>query len=273
MQAATRERLAVHAAPPALRPWAVCVLLRHADAGDVLRARVQATTFACLNVVTAGEVRCDGTLQPPRFLAGPASRPRETSASAPLASASLVLAPGLLEPWLGLRPDGLVDALVDVDALQHPGLHALCAALASACGDADALATAWRLLEDAVPSLRPPELALPLLREHGVAGAAAAVGCSERQYRRRFQRQQGLGPAAWLRVRRWEEALQGLLAPEARPALARLAAGHGYADQAHLTRDTQDFVHASPARLRHAHDWSLAPARVRILQDGEGDAA
>lgn len=274
MNPSDREQLALHAAPPPLRPRAGLLLVRRVAATETpLAARVQANTFACLNVVAQGEVTCDGRVQPARFLAGPAARPRETAVHGALLSASLVLAPWVLEPWLGLRPDDVVDALADVDGFHHPGLDALCAALARACEVPDAVAAGWELLELSMPALSPPELAWTALRAEGVAAAAAALGCSERQYRRRFQRHLGLGPATWLRVRRWEETLQGLLAPHAPASLADLAAGHGYADQSHLARDTQDFVHASPARLRGAADWPLAPARVRILQDGEPDAA
>jgi AraC-like DNA-binding protein len=271
-----REQLALHAAPPPLRPWAPCVLLRRVAAAEPpqpLAARVHANTFACLNVVAQGEVHCDGRAQPARFLAGPAARPRDTRVTGALASASLVLAPWVLEPWLGLRPDSMVDALVDVDGVRAARLDPLCAALARACREPAALEAVWSLLGDGIAACPAPELALHVLRAEGVAAAAAALGCSERQYRRRFQRHLGLGPAAWQRVRRWEETLQELLAPGAPSPLADLAAGHGYADQSHLARDTQDFVRASPGALRTAGDWPLAAARVRILQDTPPGAA
>ena len=57
--------------------------------------------------------------------------------------------------------------------------------------------------------------------------------------------------------------------------IARLAADHGYADQAHLARETRSIVTSTPARLRGAlrsgeGHWSLRPARVRIVQDAKG---
>lgn len=270
MAPAERETLVLHPAPPGLRHAVACLVLRHVGpAAQPLAARVHANTFACLNVVAQGHVSCEGAPLPARFLCGPLRSPRDTSVPGPLASASLVLAPWVLEPWLDLRPGALADQFAGVDGLQRPALQPLCDALAQACEHPTGLERTWSLLQPALARLAPPDLALSVLRSDGVTAAAAALGCSERQYRRRFQRRIGLGPAAWLRVRRWEEALQGLLAPEPPAGLAALAADHGYADQAHLARDTRDFVQATPATVRAAADWPLAPARVRILQDGE----
>ena len=238
---------------------------------DAMLGRLTAGHYTLLHIVAHGAVRCGGVLQPARFLAGPLSAPRETATEGPLASASLVLQPWVLEPWFGLRPDRIADALVQADAL-HAG--PVCEALLAVASDDAGLPALWstlgRLASEAPVTV--PGLALPVLWARGVVAAAAAVGCSERQYRRRFLRALGLGPAAWLRVRRWEATVQGLLAPDAAP-LAVLAADHGYADQAHLARETQSFVRTTPSRLRAAADWPLAPARVRILQDdGDGTA-
>lgn len=276
MSVPPREQVAIHPAPAALQSWALCVIVRHVRPGPApLVARIHANTFACLNVVARGAVRCEGIPQSGRFLAGPLSRPRDTSTEGELASASLVLQPWTLEPWFGLRPEDLADALVPVPARPGTPAAALAGALLAACGEPAAMATVWAALERAAAAAPTPlpVLALAVLRAHGVAAAALACGCSERQYRRRFRRALGLAPAAWLRVRRWEATVQGLLAPGTAVPLAALAADHGYADQAHLARDTQSFVRTSPTRLRAAADWPLAPARVRILQDGEPGGA
>lgn len=276
MDVAPREQVEIHPAPAAARAWALCAILRtvRGDAAP-LAARVHANTFACLNVVARGAVRCEEVPQPQRFLVGPLSRPLATSTEGELRSASLVLQPWVLEPWFGLRPDALADALVPVPAAPGAPADALCAALRAACDHACAMDAVWTALLHLAATAPPdlPALALDVLRADGVAAAARSIGVSERQYRRRFRRAQGLAPAGWLRVRRWEATVQGLLAPGSALPLAALAADHGYADQAHLARETQSFVRTSPTRLRGAADWSLAPARVRILQDGEPGAA
>lgn len=274
MDAGEREQVEIHAPPAALRGPVACVILRRVRPGpEPLAARVHANTFACLNAIASGEIRCDGVPQPACFLVGPLPHPRDTSAEGEVRSASLVLQAWALEPWFGLRADGLAGTLHDAAALRDPHVEGVRAALLRACsGDLAALWAAVAALDARRPAAA-PELALEVLRQGGVAAAARAVGCSERQYRRRFQRHLGLGPAAWLRVRRWEGALQDLLAPGAQHSIAELAAGHDYADQAHLARETRCFVHDSPARLRGSADWALLPARVRILQDGEDGGA
>lgn len=270
MDAGQREQVEIHAPPAALRGPVACVIVRRVRPGpQPLAARVHANTFACLNVIAGGALRCDGAPQPACFLVGPFPHPRDTSAEGGLLSASLVLQPWALEPWFGLRADALAGALHDATAMRDPHVERVRAALLRACsGDLAALWDALAALDAERPAAA-PGLATEVLRQGGVAAAAQAVGCSERQYRRRFQRHLGLGPAAWLRVRRWEGALQDLLAPGTAPSIAQLAAGHDYADQAHLARETRSFVHDSPARLRRSADWALLPARVRILQDGE----
>lgn len=279
MRAPGAEQVEVHPAPPRLRAWAPCLILRRVAGMEPAVATVHANTFACLNVVARGRIEVDGQWQAARFLAGPLSRPRKTLGHGALSSASLVLQPWVIEPWLGLRIDHLAGRLVDAAAAPRTLDGRLCDALATACDDPPAIHAVWDALEAvalATPA-PPPELAVDVLAASGVEAAAAASGCSGRQYRRRFRRAFGLAPAAWIRVRRWEASLQALLDPAPGEALAGLAAQFGYADQAHLARDTRAFVQGTPGRLRGAAAgeglaWSLAPARVRILQDGAGGA-
>ena len=102
--------------------------------------------------------------------------------------------------------------------------------------------------------------------------AALRLGCSERHYRRQFARHMGLGPAAWLRIRRWEDAVQDLADGASALPLAELSAHAGYADQAHMSRDVRAFARQSPAQLqrllgRGKGQWALQAARVRLVQD------
>lgn len=57
-------------------------------------------------------------------------------------------------------------------------------------------------------------------------------------------------------------------------SIAQLSHRHGFADQAHLARDTRALVDETPAGLRRLLQgerapWSLRPALVRFVQDGE----
>lgn len=276
-----RERVQVHPAAAAARPWALCAIHREVAAGgEAVASQVHANTWGCVNVVVRGQVRCGDGVLPARFLTGPFSAPFATRAEGPLASLSIVLAPWLLQPLFGLPVAAMVDRLVDADVAGSPVLQALCALAARACDDGD-LAPLWSFLADraAQAGAVEPELALDVLRGEGVEAAARACGWSARHYRRRFAAAMGLAPAAWIRIARWEASLLSLAqeSPATAP-LAAVSALRGYADQAHLARDTRTFTGTTPAQLRRAlhagaGHWSLRPALVRSVQDArEGGA-
>ena len=95
-----------------------------------------------------------------------------------------------------------------------------------------------------------------------VAELGAALGVSERQLRRRFLDAVGYGPKTLGRVLRFQRFLQ--LSGE-RADLARLALDAGYADQAHLTRETRRLSGRTPAELV-ASGAGPAGERVRSVQ-------
>ncbi len=76
---------------------------------------------------------------------------------------------------------------------------------------------------------------------------------SERQLRRRFLRDVGVGPAAFARVVRLHRLLG--LAPRspAGTTLARLAVDAGYSDESHLARDTRELAGVTPTVLLREH--------------------
>jgi AraC-like DNA-binding protein len=87
----------------------------------------------------------------------------------------------------------------------------------------------------------------------GMAGPGArvdalgvALGVSERQLRRRFAEAVGYGPKTLARILRFQRFLE--LVPTG-DDLARLALSAGYADQAHLTRETRRLAGRTPLEL------------------------
>lgn len=112
---------------------------------------------------------------------------------------------------------------------------------------------AWRMLRGGTAS---------------TADVAREVGWSSRYLSRRFNVEIGLTPKAAARVARFDRARR-LLQDGAATSLAALAAGCGYYDQAHLTREFSGFAGCPPAR------W-LAEERLppfRNVQDGDGPAS
>jgi AraC-like DNA-binding protein len=113
----------------------------------------------------------------------------------------------------------------------------------------------------------------PLTRLAAVAMAAPGarvdalgreLGLSERQLRRRFADAVGYGPKTLARVLRFQRFLA-----LARPGddLARLALSAGYADQAHLTRETRRLAGRTPRELLLARATPAGERLDRFVQD------
>ena len=83
------------------------------------------------------------------------------------------------------------------------------------------------------------------------AGAlAGALRVTPRTLRRRFARDVGISPKRWLKLHRLDAVLRDpALADHGRP-LADVAYAHGYADQAHFSREVAGFTGATPGALR-----------------------
>lgn len=104
------------------------------------------------------------------------------------------------------------------------------------------------------------ERAWALLRASGgrmrVEALAHALGCTRRHLAKRFAEDVGVSPKVAARLIRFEAARARLgSAP-----LARLAAEHGFADQAHLTREFRALAGAPPTALPFVQDEGAAPA-------------
>lgn len=122
--------------------------------------------------------------------------------------------------------------------------------------------------------LRQPELGLerPLWREnwHRASGLADGLGISSRSLRRRFGQDIGMAPKRWLRLQRLDSVLRDLASPDGTVSLADLADAHGFADQAHLTRELTRMTGATPNRLKRREDGTpphLLANPGRFVQD------
>lgn len=172
-----------------------------------------------------------------------------------LAIAGIRLRPGVAGAVFGLPASELVDVQVPLDDL----IGSRGSELAERLGRADGHDAEYLLLEGTVAAAivdrSPDPLVLAATRRLGFPGSrvdelAEALGISERQLRRRFHQAVGYGPKTLdriLRFRRLVAQAQGVSDGEV--DLARLAADLGYADQAHMTRDSVRLTGMPPAQL------------------------
>jgi methylphosphotriester-DNA--protein-cysteine methyltransferase len=73
---------------------------------------------------------------------------------------------------------------------------------------------------------------------------------SDRQLRRRFKTQVGLGIKRYARITRFRRLLDSIRRCKCRfGATPELACQHGFSDQAHLIREVRDFAGLTPAEL------------------------
>ena len=107
-----------------------------------------------------------------------------------------------------------------------------------------------RQLVQAAAGRRPDPIVLaaaPRVADGQVAALAREFAISERQLRRRFHAAVGYGPGTLARILRFGRFLS--LLDGGRDDLAGLAFEAGYADQAHLSRETRRLAGLSPAGL------------------------
>ncbi|MDN5919429.1 MAG: AraC family transcriptional regulator [Pseudonocardia sp.] len=90
-----------------------------------------------------------------------------------------------------------------------------------------------------------------------VADLAQGYGWSRTRFWSRFKTQVGVSPKRAVRIVRFDRALRLISADV---DLAAVAAGCGYADQSHLSRDFLDLAAATPGELRQDPSWTDEPA-------------
>jgi AraC-like DNA-binding protein len=185
------------------------------------------------------------------FVAGPDTKPAPTDLQPGTILVGARFWPGAGGPTLGWCLADLRDLRVDAADVM-PGRRA--SRLAADLTPDAALDTMTVLTAELVSAAAPDKLvltaaALLASRATGLSGLGTALGVSERQLRRRFDVAVGYGPKTLQRILRFRRVLDQLAATSPAPDLADLAIRAGYADQAHLTRETTRLAGRPPAAL------------------------
>jgi AraC-like DNA-binding protein len=170
------------------------------------------------------------------FVAGPDTGPAPADLPPGTILVGARFRPGAGGPALGWSLADLRDERIDLADLM-PALSVVTALSAQLVADAPPdklVTTATRLLSS---------------QRSSVTELGAALAVSERQLRRRFDLAVGYGPKTMQRILRFRRALGQLAAAPRSADLADLAVRVGYADQAHLTRETTRLAGLPPAAL------------------------
>lgn len=168
----------------------------------------------------------------------------------------LQMSPLAARPLVGLPAGELASVNVAAEDVLGPLARQVCERVQAAVGWPARFAVLDRLLGNALNADRtaPAEVTQAwsmLLRSGGTAPVfevARHVGWSERHLSARFAREIGLRPKTAARVIRFHRARRALQrnVGSGRPDIAGVAAECGYFDQAHLSRDWQQFTGLAP---------------------------
>jgi AraC-like DNA-binding protein len=228
-----------YAPPPGLEAHVACVWLSHDGEVSVL-------PDACADIVLEG-----GRL----VVAGPATTAKLAPATPGLPRCGVRFRTGSAGAVLGVGADALRDLGPDLTELWGAAARRLQDEVAGAPTIEAAAGALLRGLADRLPGPRdgdPYVRALVRDEHEGIRPLyvqARELGFSERQLRRRFERAVGYGPATLRRIQRFQRFLAVAAASPAGTGLARLAADAGYADQAHLARETRRLSGRTPSEL------------------------
>lgn len=180
-------------------------------------------------------------------VAGPDTRPYEARGRAGDRYTGLRFPPGVLPGLLGVPAAELRDTRVPLgDVVPDGRTRSFVERVAETPDRGRALESFTRSPPTTVPDPR-TALIVRLLREGAsVSTVAGRVNLSERGLHRRSLREFGYGPKTLARILRFQAALRLAESERSGAVIAALA---GYADQAHLIRETRELAGASFAAL------------------------
>lgn len=243
--------------PPGYREWPAPAALRHAIA--CLWAQVTPQDAADRDTLVLPDACSDLIWEPGRgaFIAGPDTGPVRTDLKAGTVVIGVRFRPCAGGPALGVPLSELRDQRVDLSELRRHDARRLPGTLDPDTAVARALDLAGTLVTDGDPDPVATRAAV-LLADPRVRAedAAAEIGLSMRQLRRRCHAVVGYGPKTLQRVLRFRRFVSridaGLPSGQDAHDLAALAVQAGFADQAHLTRECRALAGLTPAALaRH----------------------
>ena len=233
---------------PGYREIAPPVALR--DALECLWVRVSPDRSPPAHVLPDGGADIIWSAGEPAFVAGPDTTARLIPVSPRTFIFGARFNPGAGGAALGLPLSELRDTRAWLTELRPELGDRLDPDLSPQAAFDQLAAIVWRLVAEGPPD--PAVRAAARQLDHPrtrVETLASDLGLSERQLLRRCHAGIGYGPKTLQRILRFRRFLAGLDSGGPEPDLARLAFDAGYADQAHLTRDSTRLAGMAPAAL------------------------
>jgi AraC-like DNA-binding protein len=237
--------------PPQLAPYVSCIWVQEVGPGDGVYRQP---------VLPVGAIDLEA-FDDRALVAGPGTRPTTIDIEPGSVTVGARFRPGAAPPLLGTAAADLRNLDVSLDGLWAK----LGAALAERLGEAQTADDRVRALVDGLTeragavtaAIDPAAMGVVKLLEEQPGASlpwlADRTGLSERQLRRRVESAVGYPPRTLARILRFQRflALWRSTPPEIRD-LAGLATVAGYADQAHLTRESRRLGGLPPGALL---DW------------------
>lgn len=196
---------------------------------------------------------------PQRFsgatVCGPYSRPFDIDAREHTAMVGVHFKPGGVRAVLGLSPDELLGAHIDLDAVWNSAAAALRSDICEATSTTQRLAIVERALlirlragRELTSEVAYAVDALSLGRRPSIEKLAREIGFSHRKLIQLFTTQVGMTPKRFARLQRFRHAHDAISAALSLPQWSAFAVEHGYADQSHMIREFQEFSGMTPAQ-------------------------
>ena len=213
---------------------------------------------------------------PTSFVYGKRTRPSQTFSRGAFGLTGVVFKPQGLSTLLHTQPIGLSDGSVALDDFSRERIGER---LLNAHGPRERVARLWAYLRAQVDGSSPEDtlvteslrLIQARIRSIRIPHVLQRLRLSERQFERRFIRAIGVSPHTYLRIARFQEALQ-LIRARRFERLADVAYDLNYADQSHFIKDVKAFSGCTPTELAQTVQAGISLPCALIVAPTRSDA-
>lgn len=256
----------IDALPPVLAPYVSALHYHEGNLDGGLERVLPVGNIHLMVNLHVDEFRVDGRTWGGAILQGPQARAHVVDFSVLRAFITVDFKPGgaarLFDAPLADAGDRLVD-LADAWGRGEASLRDRILDAQSVAGKLAVVAGALaRHVDRTPPDAAMIRAAAALARGAQVSAVASQLGLLQGTLVRRFRAATGLMPKRFARLHRLQQVIAAANSARGRPEWAAIAAGCGYADQAHLIHDFRELTGMTPSEYRPASP--SAPNHVAV---------